>query len=66
MGSSIYEVTHKKIVCIWTFSSDLKEFFQIIELTVDITAYLYKIEVRHIEKYVKTNNLVLPEVLTIY
>ena len=36
--STIDIITHEEIVVVWQFSTDLKELFQIVELTMDITA----------------------------
>ena len=40
--TSIDEVSHKEIVGIWAFTTNFKEFFQIVELTMDVTANLKK------------------------
>lgn len=38
--ASIHKIAHEKVVCVWTFASDLKKFHQIIKLTVNVTANL--------------------------
>ena len=40
VGSSVNEVTHEKIVRIWTLSTNFKELLQVIELPVNISANL--------------------------
>ena len=40
MGSSVHEVSHEKVVCVWAFSSNFKQLLQIVELSVNISTNL--------------------------
>jgi hypothetical protein len=37
--TSVYIISHKQIVCIWTLSTDFEQLHQIMELTVNISAH---------------------------
>lgn len=41
-GVNWYVHTHEKVVRVWDVSSDAKQFHKIVELSVDVTAYLLK------------------------
>ena len=40
MTAAIDKVAHEEVVCVWTFSTNLKELFQVIKLTVDVSTDL--------------------------
>lgn len=52
--SSVNVITHEKVVCVWVGSTNLEQFHQIVELTVNITAYcdraLYWLDIRLVLK----------------
>lgn len=44
MGASVNKITHEQVVRIWTLSSNFKQLFQVIKLSVNVSTNLkYKI-----------------------